>query len=87
MPYFPADAILTANLTAQFRLDLEWVILAGILLGLVFLGGFIVARYKRWLVEQKTPPASMAIDDYRALLDQGLLDPEEFERIRRRLEE
>ena len=83
----PAFATMTAaTLTAQLKFDLEWIILAVVLGGLVLLGGFVIVRYKRWHAEQQAAPPPMVIEDYRALMEQGVLDPREFERIREHLE-
>jgi hypothetical protein len=75
-----------AALTAQFRFDLEWMLLALVLVGLVALGIFVIVRFKRWMAEQQSPTLPTRVEDYRALLEQGLLDPAEFECIRQELE-
>jgi len=75
-----------ATLTAQFQFNLEWMLLAGALVGLILLGGFVIVRFKRWQAEQESPTLPTRIEDYRALMEQGLLDPREFERIRDQLE-
>jgi hypothetical protein len=74
--------VLIAHLTAQFRLDLEWIILATVLVGLVLLGIIVIVRYKRWQAAEQTPAPPTRLEEYQALMEQGLLDPQEFERIR-----
>jgi hypothetical protein len=74
--------VLSAHLTAQFRLDLEWIILATSLVGLILLGLFVIVRYKRWQEAEQTPDPPTRLEDFKALMEQGLLDPQEFERIR-----
>ena len=78
-------AVLPA-LTAQFQFDLELLLLVLALAGLVLGGGYVIARFKRGLAEQQQAAQPMRIEDYRALLEQGVLQPHEFERIRARLE-
>ena len=73
-----------AALTARFRLDLEWILLAGLLAGLLLLGALVIVRFKRWQAAQQET-ALPRVEDYQALMEQGLLDPLEFERIRERL--
>jgi hypothetical protein len=75
-----------AALTLQIQFNLEWMLLAGALVGLILLGGLVIVRFKRWQAEQQAPPPPTRIEDYRALMEQGLLDPREFERIRDHLE-
>jgi hypothetical protein len=79
----PAGA---AVLTAQFQLDLEWMLLAGAFVGLVLLGAYVIVRFKRWQAAQQATTLPPRIEDYRALMEQGLLEPREFERIRDRFE-
>jgi hypothetical protein len=74
--------VLVAPLTAQFRLDLEWILLVSVLVGLILLGIFVIVRYKRWQAAQQTPASPTRLEDFRALMEQGLLDPQEFERLR-----
>ena len=50
-----APPAVLATLTAQFRLDLEWILLVSVLVGLILLGVFVIVRFKRWQAEQQTP--------------------------------
>lgn len=73
-------------MTAQFRFDVEWMLPTLLMVGAVGLGVIIIVWAKRWLTAQQATPAETTVEDYRVLLEQGLLDPQEFERIRDRLE-
>ncbi|MBI3410964.1 MAG: hypothetical protein HY040_21730 [Planctomycetes bacterium] len=75
----------TAILTAEFTFDLELVLLTLFLVSLVVVGIVVVIRVKRWRTESDEELVPR-IDHYRALLEQGILAPEEFERIRKHLE-
>jgi hypothetical protein len=80
-------SVVSAALTEKIRLDYEWLLLAVALIGLILLGLYVVVRLRRRLAEQKQPTLPMRIEDYRALLERGLLEPQEFERIRDKLEQ
>ena len=71
-----------ATLTAQFRFDREWILLTGLLVGLLLIGALVIVRFKRWQAAQQQTTPAPRIEDYHALMEQGLLDPLEFERIR-----
>jgi hypothetical protein len=75
-----------ATLTARFQFDLDWILLGLGLLALILLGALVIVKFKRWQAEQKDTVASPRIEDYRVLMDDGVLDPVEFERIREHLE-
>ena len=63
---------------------MELVVLALGLIGLILGGLYVIGRFKRWQTgEQTTLPTRL--EDFRALMDKGLLDAQEFERIRERL--
>lgn len=79
----PASAI--AILTAEFTVDLELVILTLFLVCVVVVGSIVVIRVKRWRTASDDELVPR-IEHYRALLEQGMLAPEEFERIRTQLE-
>jgi len=72
--------------TAEVRFNLELVLWALLLVGLIFLGFFIIWWFKRWQAAEQAPLPPMGIEDYRILMEQGLLEPREFERIRERME-
>jgi hypothetical protein len=78
--------LMARALPAQLQLDLEGIVLAIILVGLILLGVIVIVRFKRWQTAQRSPTVPARIEDYRALMEQGLLDPREFERIRQTLE-
>jgi hypothetical protein len=65
---------------APFTLDWELVLLALALVGLLAAGLVLVVRVRRWRSLAEVVPTR--IEHYRALLEQGILAPEEFERIR-----
>jgi hypothetical protein len=67
------------------QFDLEGIVLAILLVGLVLLGALAVLWVKRWHAAHQAPLPPTRIEDYRALMEKGLLDPQEFERIRDRL--
>jgi hypothetical protein len=77
---------LLALLTATTQVGREVVLLVSVLAGLILVGVLVVMWFKRWqAAEQKSAP-TMRVEDYRALMEQGLLDPQEFDRIRNYLE-
>lgn len=73
-------------LTAQVRLDFELVVLTGLLVGLLVLGIAAIVYFKRRQADERQTPAAPRLEDYRALLEQGVLEPPEFERIREHLQ-
>lgn len=77
-------AVLT--LPGQVVLDLELILLLGGLGLLIAVGLVAVIEMRRRIHEEEeaTPPQSL--EEYQALRDQGLLDSQEFERIRAKLE-
>jgi hypothetical protein len=75
-----------ATLTARIQIDLESVLLVMVLVGLVALGITVIARTKRGLAEEEPRTFAGNVEDYRVLMEQGILDAAEFERIRDRLE-
>jgi hypothetical protein len=83
-----ADTILFA----QFRQFLRWDVCLpiGLLIGVVILVIWIVARLRQWraeLLEDESAPAEeLTLDHYEKLVEEGLLDPHEFARIKSRME-
>lgn len=81
--------ILPPGLTvwAESTFDLELVLLGASLLVLVFLGFWMVLRVRRWKneVEAKRLTPQQQLEHYRTLLEEGLLEPQEFEELRQRL--
>jgi hypothetical protein len=67
------------------QFDLEGLLLAIVLVGLVLLGAFAVLWVKRWHAAHQAPSPPTRVEEYRALMEKGLLDPAEFERIRDQL--
>lgn len=76
-----------SSLSGQRKLDWELVGLGGLLLVLIALGGWMVGRFRNWREEDKEENLSREeqVEQYRRMLEQGLLEPEEFERLHRRL--
>ena len=82
----PANAVLFAERTI-WHLDL-WLAV-GALLGVVGLGIWAIYKVKRWREEdaEHVPLSPLQqIENYQKLVDDGLLDPEEFAQIKARLE-
>jgi hypothetical protein len=74
-------------LIAEFQWDFELIALAAVLAGMVAAGALAVYRVKRWRNESEEPATvEDQIEHYQSLVDEGELDPEEFDRIRARLE-
>lgn len=76
-----------SGLFAQFNLDLELVILALLLVGLIIGGVILVKRVRLWRMEQAAPTLDEQLQSFQALVDKGELDAQEFERIRAQLED
>ncbi|MFO0969000.1 MAG: hypothetical protein U0793_25895 [Gemmataceae bacterium] len=70
------------------QLDWELILLGLALLVALFAGYWAVRRVRQWrqddLADRLTP--EQQLDQYRELLDQGLLQPQEFERLKTRLQ-
>src|SRR3712207_3382576 len=75
---------LVAQVSPQARLILTSLALVAVIGGGVF--AIVWARRWREAAADDAPAEELTIEEYRKLLDEGLLDPEEFERIRARLE-
>jgi hypothetical protein len=74
-------------LIAEFQWDVELIALAAVLAGLIGAGALAVYRVKRWWNESEGPATvEDQIEHYEALVEEGELDPQEFDRIRARLE-
>ena len=74
------------GLIALARLDLELILLGTLLLGLIVGGSILVARARRWCTESDTLPRDQELQSYQDLVDRGELAPQEFERLKARLE-
>lgn len=72
--------------TAQFAFDLEWLLLALVLVAMVIGGFVVVLKVKRWHAAGEPKSVDERLREYRELVNQGLLQPDEFERIRVRLQ-
>ena len=83
-----ADTILFAQVGLFLRWDVCLPI--GLLIGVIVLGIWAVAQLRRWrveLMEEETGlPEELTLEHFQALFDDGSLDPEEFERIKARLQ-
>jgi len=78
---------LSANLWTRGFLDLELVLLGAGLLVLLIIGFWMVIRIRRWQGEEEAEVLTprRQLEQYQALKDEGLLAPEEFEKLRTRL--
>jgi hypothetical protein len=83
-----ADTILFSQVGQFLRWDVCLPI--GLLIGVVVLGIWTVARIRRWRTEfmddLETPAEELTLEHFQQLFDEGLLDPHEFERIKARLQ-
>jgi hypothetical protein len=71
------------------RAGWEFCLPAGILIGVLGLGIWAILKVKRWhdeLGENDTVAPEHQLEHYQQMVDDGLLDPEEFARITARLE-
>ncbi|GEM_PF-5191342 len=83
-----AGPLTTAALLAQLRIDWELTILCILLIMLIVAGCVAVVRVRRRLHEDAAP---LSLDDYlhsyQALVERGELAPQEFERLKARLQQ
>ena len=83
-----ADAILFSQFGLFFRWDLCLPI--GLLIGAVVLGIWAIARIRRWRAEleqeELEPTEELTLEHYQKMVEDGLLDPQEFARIKARME-
>ena len=77
-----------AGLFAQLRFDPQLLVLGVLLIVLIVAGCIAVARVRRWRIED-TPAISLEeqMKSYGELVERGELAPQEFERIKARLEQ
>jgi hypothetical protein len=68
--------------------DWELVLLGVALLAVLFIGFWVVLRVRQWQKDEEAARLTpqQQLDGYRALLDQGLLEAQEFEKLKARLE-
>lgn len=77
-----------AGLFAQVRFDPELLVLGVLLIVLIVAGCIAVARVRRWRQEDATPVSlEDQIKSFGELVERGELGPQEFERIKARLEQ
>src|SRR5207244_10498585 len=77
-----------AGLFAQIRFDPELLVLGVLLIVAIVAGCIIVARVRRWRQEDAAPvPLEDQMKSYGELVERGELSPQEFERIKARLEQ
>ena len=77
-----------AGLFAQIRFDPELLVLGVLLIVAIVAGCIIVARVRRWRQEDAAPvPLEDQMKSYGELVERGELSPQEFERIKVRLEQ
>jgi hypothetical protein len=67
------------------NLELIWATVG--LVAAILLGVILIVWVDRWRKRSRAEGPADELDQYRGLLDQGLLSPEEYERIRTRLEQ
>jgi hypothetical protein len=74
-------------LGAKGVLDWELVLIGAGLLVLIFVGFWFVLRIRRWQKEEEADRVTpqQQLDNYRAMMEEGLLEPGEFEKLRKRL--
>jgi hypothetical protein len=76
------------GLFAQLRFDPELLVLGVLLIVLIVAGCIAVARVRRWRQEDAAPVTlEEQIKSYGELVERGELAPQEFERIKARLEQ
>lgn len=75
------------RLFAQVLVDAETDVLALALLVIIGVSFYLVVRVRRWRLEEMEKPSLQdQLQSYQRLHEQGLLAPQEYERIRARLE-
>ena len=78
----------SATWFAQVRFDPELLIFAILAIILIVLGCMVVVRVRSWRVDEI---ASQSLEDqlrsYQALVERGELDPQEFDKIKGRLQQ
>jgi len=80
-----ADLVLFAQIGQFFRWDVG--IAVGLLIVSIVFGVWIVVRVRRWREELAEPPQPEdPLQSYEDMVDEGSLDPDEFARIKDRLE-
>jgi len=70
----------------DLAIDWELAALAVALIALVGLGTAAIVRVRRWWQQPSQDPVEQQLEIYQTMLDEGLLDPDEFRRIQDRLE-
>lgn len=85
--WFAGHAVSSTFLIGQRKLDWELVGLGGLLLALLAAGAWTVTWVRNWRKDddQSTVSPEGQVEQYRLMLEEGLLEPEEFDRLRRRL--
>ena len=75
------------RLFAEFELDAEMIVLAVALIVTLIAGFYLVMRVRRWRLEDVAKPTVYdQLQSYQRLQEEGLLQPQELERIKARLE-
>ncbi|MFO0866492.1 MAG: hypothetical protein U0744_17910 [Gemmataceae bacterium] len=80
---FAAPALL--GLTAQARAFEAIGLFVGVI-ALILIGGVLVFQVRKRYFQEDSPDEALSIEDYRRLMEEGSLAPQEFERIRRQME-
>ena len=76
------------GVVAQVVLQLEFLVWSAVVVGLIGLGVFAIYKARHWYLGPEAEPeeADDPLEHYRQLMDDGQLDPQEFERIRAQLQ-
>jgi hypothetical protein len=76
------------GLFAQFRFDLDLIILSVLLFGIIVGGVVLVAKARHWRTEDPQPPSlEEQLQSFQALVQRGEMDAKEFERLKAYLEQ
>jgi len=73
------------GLTAQARVFEAIGLFVGVIL-VILIGAYVVFRVRQRYLQDDSPSEVLSIEDYRRLMEEGSLAPQEFERIRRQME-
>jgi len=73
------------GLTAQARVYEAVGLFVGVI-SLILIGAYVVFQVRQRFLEHDSPTEALTIEDYRRLMEEGSLAPQEFERIRRQME-
>jgi hypothetical protein len=76
------------GLFAQFRFDVELIVLSLLLLGMIVGGIVLVVKARSWRTEDPLPLSlEEQLQSFQALVERGEMDAKEFERLKAHLEQ